>query len=153
MNIDALEAITEYPTEDIFIHLSRNSTKHVYLETDSEKVLLDLRKVQQGLRSDDERWKSAMVKRCAHETAEAFDLAEEYRDFPLRLAEHLENTKAMYNSTQNGFLASSYAVRMMCRFVEFGDYFFNGKYASIKAFRNLMDNHCGAVSRQYQMSL
>jgi hypothetical protein len=141
--------VKEYPLEEIFIYLSRNSSKHVYMETDSEKVLLDLRTVQQSLRSGNEAWIMDMKRWKESESEEdptTFPVFMGYGAFKDTLLQHLEETKMQYNSTQNGFLASPYAVRMMCRFVDFGDYFFTGPYASIKGFRGLIDGHCAGVS-------
>jgi hypothetical protein len=115
------------------------------METDSEKVLLDLRNVHQELRHDDTEWNEQWTNLKRDEWG-SFPLSWKNTYFLKAWSKHLESTQRKYNSTQNGFLASSYAVRMMCRFLDFGDYYFNGPFGSIKACRSLIDNNSAAVS-------
>jgi hypothetical protein len=133
-----------FSQEDISVHLSRNSNKHVYLETDSERVLLDLRAVREALILDDKEW-AQMTQASASRPTTKIPLAWPQDNFNRALGKHLEATIGMYSSTQNSMLSSPYAVRMMSRYVAFGDHYFNGQYASIRGLRGLIEQHMCAV--------
>ncbi|KAF9513972.1 hypothetical protein BS47DRAFT_1362057 [Hydnum rufescens UP504] len=53
--------LTSYPEDIIFAHLSRNTNKYVYLETESERVLLDIQEVRSALKRDDDIWASQIA--------------------------------------------------------------------------------------------
>ncbi|KAF9515147.1 hypothetical protein BS47DRAFT_1391878 [Hydnum rufescens UP504] len=151
-DLDALESVQGYSHEDISIHLSRNSNKYVYLETDSERVFLDLRGVREALASDDKAWVQ-MTQKLASGRDLKITLAQPQENFKRALEKHLEGTIGMYNSTQNSMLSSPYAVRMMSRYVAFGDHYFNGQYATIRGLRGLIDQHmCGIISTIFEVN-
>lgn len=140
---DNLETAKGVEPEDVFVYLSRNTTKQVCMETESEKILLDLRDVRANLRQDTMDWTDLLK---TDKGQNKIPLLPDSINFRRAWSKHLEATVGKYNSTQNGFLASPYAVRMMSRFVDFGDYYLNGEFGSIKAIRSMIENHSAAVS-------
>ncbi|KAF9504206.1 hypothetical protein BS47DRAFT_1401648 [Hydnum rufescens UP504] len=125
---------------------------YVYLETDSERVFLDLRGVREALASDDKAWVQ-MTQKLASGRDLKITLAQPQENFKRALEKHLEGTIGMYNSTQNSMLSSPYAVRMMSRYVAFGDHYFNGQYATIRGLRGLIDQHmCGIISTIFEVN-
>lgn len=57
----------------------------------------------------------------------------------------LEDTRNL-SSSSNYMIASKQVVRMMMRYMEYGDHYFNGPYGTMKGLRGLMDRNVGGVS-------
>ncbi|KAF9504492.1 hypothetical protein BS47DRAFT_1401344 [Hydnum rufescens UP504] len=137
--------LTSYPEDIIFAHLSRNTNKYVYLETESERVLLDIQEVRSALKRDDDIWASQIA---STGDIKDLELSMQQTNFARELkvyGKRQTQVKGRQNSTTNSFIYSWYAVRMMCRYAHCGSHYFNGHYQSLKGMRVLLEGHLSGI--------
>ncbi|KAF9515154.1 hypothetical protein BS47DRAFT_1391884 [Hydnum rufescens UP504] len=143
-DLDQLRS-TSYPEDIIFAHLSRNTNKYVYLETESERVLLDIQEVRSALKRDDDIWASQIA---STGDIKDLELSMHQTNFVRELkvyGKRQTQVKGRQNSTTNSFIYSRYAVRMMCRYAHCGSHYFNGHYRSLKGMRVLLEGHLSGI--------
>ncbi|KAF9507783.1 hypothetical protein BS47DRAFT_1398377 [Hydnum rufescens UP504] len=143
-DLDQLRS-TSYPEDIIFAHLSRNTNKYVYLETESERVLLDIQEVQSVLKWDDDIWASQIA---ITGDIKDLELSMQQTNFAWELkvyGKRQTQVKGQQNLTTNSFIYSRYAVRMMCWYAHCGSHYFNGHYRLLKGMRVLLEGHLSGI--------
>ncbi|KAF9502730.1 hypothetical protein BS47DRAFT_1370060 [Hydnum rufescens UP504] len=143
-DLDQLRSMS-YPEDIIFAHLSRNTNKYVYLETESERVLLDIQEVLECVETGRRYLGVADSEHRGHQGPGAVYAANELCTGTEGVRKRQTQVKGRQNSTTNSFIYSQYAVRMMCRYAHCGSHYFNGHYRSLKGMRVLLEGHLSGV--------